>query len=109
MFESFFFFIGGIQPKVKILDENPRRCPRCGLHQAYLKRIDHYLSIFFIPVFKVKTGEPALICNRCEIPVSGFDSSGRTHSGPGAAKFCRFCGKDFPEEYLFCPICGKRL
>jgi len=110
MLETFFFFIGGVQPKVKILDEKPRRCPHCGLHQAYLKRVDHYISLFFIPVLKVKTGEPVLICDRCDRPVAG--------AGPGASgerqaqeqtKTCRFCSKSFPAEYSFCPVCGRRL
>ena len=34
MLDAFFFFIAGISPKVKVLDEKPRRCPVCGLHQA---------------------------------------------------------------------------
>ena len=45
-------FIAGISPKTKILDQNPRRCPLCGLHQAYYKRMDYYLSLFFIPLFR---------------------------------------------------------
>ena len=107
MLEAFFFLIGGVQPRVKVLDEQPRRCPRCGLNQARLKRVDHYLSVFFIPVLKVKTGEPMLICDRCEIPVSESESA----PAPAAegAKFCRFCRKDFPAEYAFCPVCGRRL
>jgi hypothetical protein len=110
MLETFFFIIGGIQPRVTVLDEKPRRCPSCGLYQAYLKRVDHYVSIFFIPVFKVKTGEPVLVCERCERPASGFDSdSSQLRHAPGDAKSCRSCGKDFPMEYIFCPLCGRRL
>lgn len=109
MVESFLFFIGGVQPRVKVLDETPRRCPRCGLHQARLKRVDHYLSLFFIPVFKVKTGEPVLVCNRCEGPVAaaGPDPD-RSHPPPGK-RACRFCDRAFPTDYVFCPICGRRL
>lgn len=110
MIESFFFFIGGIQPKTILLDETPRRCPRCGLHQAYLQRVDHYLSVFFIPVLKVKTGAPLLVCHRCERPVDG---SGPASSGPQsetpATRPCRFCHRDFPADYAFCPLCGRRL
>ena len=108
MLEAFFFFIGGVQPKVKILDETPRRCPHCGLHQAYMKRVDHYISLFFIPVLKIKTGEPMLICDRCQRPVkeAGPDAS---RQSPEPLKACRFCKKDFPAEYAFCPICGRRL
>jgi zinc-ribbon family len=110
MMASFFLLIGGVQPKVKVLDETPRRCPRCGLNQAHLKRVDHYLSVFFIPIIRVKTGEPMLICNHCERPVSesGPDPSGTQPSQP-KAKLCRFCGRDFPGDYLFCPLCGRRL
>jgi len=106
MIESFFFFIGGVQPRIKVLDEIPRRCPRCGLHQARLKRLDHYLSVFFIPVLKVKTGEPMLICDRCEMPVRESEAA---PTSTEAGKVCRFCKKDFPAEYAFCPVCGRRL
>lgn len=108
MLEAFFIFIGGVQPRVKILDETPRRCPRCGLHQARLKRVDHYLSLFFIPVLKVKTGEPVLICDRCEGPVTDADLAG-FRQPPEPGRTCRFCKKDFPAEFAFCPICGRRL
>jgi RNA polymerase subunit RPABC4/transcription elongation factor Spt4 len=110
MLDSFFFFVGGIQPKVKVLEETPRRCPRCGLHQAYLKRVDHYLSVFFIPVLKVKTGEPALVCDRCERTVSDSDAERfQARQTQPPKKACRFCGKGFPADYAFCPICGRRL
>jgi hypothetical protein len=105
MLETFFFFIGGVQPKIKLLDEKPRRCPRCGLHQAYLKRVDHYISVFFVPVIKVKTGEPVLVCDRCETPVA----ESAIPPAPQAGQVCRFCQKNFPAEYLFCPACGRRL
>lgn len=110
MLEAFFLFIGGIQPKTKILDEKPRSCPRCGLHQAYLKRVDHYLSIFFIPVLKVKTGEPVLICDRCARSQGSWTPdphpAGDLSEG---SKFCRFCSREFPREYTYCPACGRRL
>jgi hypothetical protein len=108
MVEAFFFFIGGVQPKVKILDETPRRCPSCGLNQAYLKRVDHYISLFFIPLIRIKTGAPMLICNRCERPVGEADRTGFRPS-PESEKTCRFCNKHFPAEFAFCPICGRRL
>ena len=65
-------FIAGVSPKTKVLDQNPRRCPVCGLHQAYHKRTDHYLSLFFIPIFRVKKGEPFIICERCEKTIHGL-------------------------------------
>lgn len=108
MLDTFFFFIGGVQPKIKVLDETPRRCPHCGLYQAYLKRVDHYISLFFIPVIKVKTGEPLIICDRCERPVREADPASSRPAGQ-PLKACRFCKKDFPAEFAFCPICGRRL
>jgi hypothetical protein len=108
MREAFFFFIAGITPKVKVLDEKPRRCPVCGLHEAYYKRVDHYLSVFFIPIFKVKTGEPVVMCERCERTVSG-SGPGPAPPVQGEAGRCRFCSKDLPADCTFCPHCGKRL
>jgi hypothetical protein len=62
-----FFFIGGIQPKTIDLDDQPRMCPSCGLYKAKLKRADRYLSVFFIPVLRVKKGDPFLFCERCGV------------------------------------------
>jgi hypothetical protein len=59
-----FFFIGGVQPRTVIVDETPRLCPQCGLAQARLKRIDHYLSLFFIPLIPIKRGPVLLVCDR---------------------------------------------
>jgi RNA polymerase subunit RPABC4/transcription elongation factor Spt4 len=108
MVEAFFFLIGGIQPKIKVLDPKPQRCPLCGLNRAYTKRVDHYLSLFFIPILKVKTGEPILICDRCERSVAEFKPE-LSQAGLGEAKTCRFCSKTFDSAYSFCPFCGRRL
>ena len=43
------FLIAGIQPKTRRVNDTPQRCPACGLVQAYATRVDHYLSLFFIP------------------------------------------------------------
>lgn len=103
-----FFFIGGVQPKTITLDDSRRLCPACGLAQARLKRIDHYLSLFFIPLFLVKRGEPVVICDRCsavsspdrgvEPPPTGFD---RTR--------CSQCGYSLTPTFQYCPQCGKKL
>ena len=61
-----FFIIAGISPKTKIIEEYPRRCTVCGMQRAYQTRIDHYLNIFFIPVMRVKKGEPFTICEVCQ-------------------------------------------
>jgi RNA polymerase subunit RPABC4/transcription elongation factor Spt4 len=89
-------FIGGIQPKTVTVDDTPRICPACGLAQARLKRVDHYLSLFFIPVFRVKTGEPFIHCERCQ------QSAGK-EAGPTA---CGRCGRLLDGDFQFCPYCG---
>jgi RNA polymerase subunit RPABC4/transcription elongation factor Spt4 len=101
-------FIAGVSPKIKVLDQNPRRCPVCGLNQAYYKRMDHYLSLFFIPVFRVKKGEPFLTCDRCEQSLLSppRDSS---RQQPEDARTCRYCGKEVGDDFKFCPYCGKRI
>ena len=59
-------FIAGVSPRITTLDEKPRMCPVCGLAQAYYKRVDQWLSLFFIPVIRVKKGEPFIMCEKCE-------------------------------------------
>ena len=56
------FLIVGISPKTKIIDNTPRICQACGLAQARLQRVDSYFNLFFIPLFRVKKGEPFVIC-----------------------------------------------
>jgi hypothetical protein len=103
-----FFFIGGVQPKTVTLDETPRLCPACGLAQARLKRVDHYLSVFFIPLFPVKRGVPAVICDRC-----GTVSSPDQGFGPPPSRFdksmCSRCGYPLEATFQFCPTCGSRV
>jgi len=107
-----FFFIAGIQPKTKVLDDTPKMCPSCGLHRARLKRIDHYLSIFFIPVLRVKKGEPMVVCDLCG-PVSSEVTSGieaapsTVETGRGAT--CPACGSLVDADFRFCPYCGQKL
>jgi len=100
-------FIAGVSPRVKVLDQNPRKCPVCGLNQAYYKRIDHFLSLFFIPILRVKKGEPFWVCDRCD----------QTVRGPGAGfnqqqesnRTCRYCGKALDKDFKYCPNCGKSI
>jgi len=100
------FLIAGISPKTKILDQNPRLCPVCGLAQAYFKRVDHYLSIFFIPVLRVKKGEPFIMCNRCEGTVHEFGEEQKFRLGRQTSK-CKNCGKVLKKNFIYCPYCGK--
>ncbi len=106
--EAFFFFIAGVQPKTKVLDATPRRCPACGGPQGYAKRVDHYFSLFFIPVLRVRKGEPFIACDSCDAHGSGFRSP-PVHpktNGPGA---CRDCGRPVSPGFRFCPHCGKEI
>lgn len=106
MLESFFIFIGGIQPRRVTVDPGPRRCPRCGLQTASLQRLDYYLSLFFIPFLRVKTGEEFLACSRCgDLPAASPAAASAEPEG----SLCRFCRKSFPAGYLYCPLCGRRL
>jgi predicted amidophosphoribosyltransferase len=79
----------------------------CGLHQAYYHRVDHYLSLFFIPVWRVKKGTPVLMCDRCKQNVEGIraDSSGPASS---LRQTCGHCGREIDPEFRFCPHCGKK-
>ena len=57
-------FIGGVGPRRKKLDNHPRICSNCGLAQAYLVRMDDYLSFFFIPILRIRKGQPFVECER---------------------------------------------
>ena len=101
-------FIAGVSPKIKRIDENPRRCPICGLTKAYYKRVDHYFSLFFIPLLRVKKGVPYIICDHCEKTVHQFSENQAT--GPQAPdRHCRNCGRLIQRDFKYCPSCGKIL
>jgi len=102
------FIIAGISPRIKVLDGNPRICPSCGLARACLKRADSYFSLFFIPLFRVKKGEPFIICDRCETVVSNQDSPIRAWKDPGTNR-CKSCGKTIDKGFVYCPYCGKQV
>jgi len=104
------FLIAGITPRVKTLDQNPRRCPVCGLNQAYYRRVDHWLNLFFIPVIRIKKGEPFIMCDRCERSLPGFEPQFKTRQeSPHRPGTCRFCHRLLQEDFKFCPYCGRRI
>jgi RNA polymerase subunit RPABC4/transcription elongation factor Spt4 len=108
MGEAMFFFIGGVQPKTVRLDKQARVCPVCGHYEVYLKRVDQYLSLFFIPLFPVKKGTPFLACDNCR---SVFDEKGSQVSG-GRTKSsltCPYCGRALEDDFDYCPRCGKKI
>ena len=103
-----FFLIAGVTPKTKIVDQTPRRCPVCGLYQAYYQRVDHYFNLFFIPLVRVKKGTPFLMCQRCGRPVDEFDQDSATDQDP-TALLCRHCGQPVNRDFKYCPHCGKKI
>jgi hypothetical protein len=102
------FLIAGISPKTVNIDNTPRLCPFCGLSQAYYKRVDHYFNLFFIPLFRVKKGEPFIMCERCERDVSDFRKEYNAWSGKQDIK-CKNCGKTINKDFIYCPYCGKQI
>ncbi|RFT16546.1 MAG: hypothetical protein OP8BY_1724 [Candidatus Saccharicenans subterraneus] len=106
-----FFFIGGISPRIKKLDELPGICPRCGLSTLFRVRIDHYLNLFFIPLFPVKKGRPVKLCENCGLEISEHDT--RPHRPEGrdskATGTCPACGRHLEPGFRFCPYCGRSL
>ncbi|NVM25503.1 MAG: zinc ribbon domain-containing protein [Desulfobacterales bacterium] len=103
-----FFFIGGIQPKTILVDKQARSCSACGHFEVYLKRVDHYLSLFLIPLFPVKKGTPFLICENCKTVLDG--QGYRLDAEQALAeKRCLHCGRHIDPDFTFCPSCGKAL
>lgn len=103
------FLIAGLQPKTRRLDENPRRCPACGRVQAYPTRVDQYLSLFFIPLVRVKRGQPFLVCEGCQQPVAaGQAPLPETPPPSGSDTVCVSCKKRFDDSFTYCPHCGQR-
>jgi len=103
-----FFFIGGVQPRTVTLDKNPRICSVCGQLEVQKKRVDQYLSIFFIPLFPVKKGTPFLQCSSCG---TVFDESGikLDEANHMFERRCPKCGKPVSREFSYCPYCGTSL
>jgi len=98
-------FIAGVQPKTTILDTSPRLCPVCGLTQARMQRVDHWLSLFFIPVLRVKKGDAFLFCDRCDLPVNEMPT-GPAAEPEATRAGCSACGRPLEDDHRFCPYCG---
>ncbi|KJS31724.1 MAG: hypothetical protein VR64_09225 [Desulfatitalea sp. BRH_c12] len=101
-----FFLIAGTQPKTKTIDSAPRRCPQCGLHQAVRQQVDYYISLFFIPLIRIKQGKPFLYCRHCRQPVGDLPQHPAIQ--PPSGKKCGACGADVNDHFLYCPHCGNR-
>jgi hypothetical protein len=104
-----FFFIGGMQPKTVDLDNTPRMCPSCGLYQAKLKRVDHYISAFFVPMIPVKKGEPFLLCERCGAASRESTAKATPFHNDKKPDRCPGCGGLVEKGFSYCPFCGRRM
>ncbi len=106
-----FFLIGGIAPRVKKLDEQAGICPRCGTAALYRARVDHYLSLFFIPLFPVSKGQPGLRCENCglEMPEQNIRTGTTEEQNSEAGPVCPGCHRPVASEFRFCPYCGRSL
>jgi len=101
-----FFFIGGIQPRITFADKEPVLCPSCGLLRARYKRVDHYISLFFIPLFPIKRGDTFLFCDRCGLQTPGVVTGNLYGYGQ---LICKNCGSNIKKDFIYCPFCGKSL
>ena len=103
------FLIAGVIPRIKVLDNTPRLCPVCGLHQAYYKRVDHYFNLFFIPILRVKKGEPFIMCERCERTVHEFKEDYGNTWLETKEMTCHHCGETIERTFEYCPYCGTQI
>lgn len=103
------FVIAGVQPRTRTIDQTPRRCPRCGSHQAVTQQVDHYFSLFFIPLLRIKQGDPFLYCQHCQLQVDsmGVETGPPPTDGP-QKPLCRQCGRTLVSDFRYCPYCGRR-
>ncbi|MBI5969196.1 MAG: zinc ribbon domain-containing protein [Deltaproteobacteria bacterium] len=98
-----------MQPKKVQVDDQPRPCPNCGLPSARLKRLDHYLSLFFIPLIPIRRGERFLECNRCG---RIFEETGRPQwrsFEQASLGICPRCRQPLASDFKYCPYCGQRV
>ena len=104
-----FFFIFVIQPRTVVLEEQPQACPSCAHTGVRLKRVDHYISLFFIPLIRIKKGVPFLTCDNCRVVLDGDETRGSGEFGRvNGLSTCTYCGKFFSRDYSYCPYCGRR-
>jgi hypothetical protein len=119
------FVIAGVTPAVSVTDLPGRPCPACGAQGGLQqRRVDHKLSLFFVPLATVSRGAPFLACARCGWTsmvgpgggsgwIGGGGSSGDEALGgpspPALRHACPHCGTDAQAGWAFCPFCGSRF
>jgi zinc-ribbon family len=103
-----FTFIAGLRPKKRLLKTEQGVCHTCKQKNLPLQREDQMLSVFFIPLFPAKRGEPFFFCPRCNkrIPEGGGAGQGRAVALPAN---CPECGRGLEQDFVYCPGCGSQL
>ena len=93
-------FIGGLQPRTIRTRKLPNGCLNCGHFEVYEQRVDHYLTLFFVPLFPIKKGKPVIACDHCGAAHGSFSTR---------PQHCASCGRETDPGFQYCPHCGKRL
>ncbi|MDJ0784748.1 MAG: zinc ribbon domain-containing protein [Desulfosarcinaceae bacterium] len=102
------FLIAGIQPRTRKGPRTDLLCPQCGLRQVYQRRLDHYFSLFFLPLIRVKKGAAFFWCERCQAPLHQTGGDPETQSGPRRREaVCSGCGEHLAPDFRYCPHCGR--
>ncbi len=106
-------FIGGYQPKTVRLAKAVQACPDCAQSEVYQKRIDHYISLFFFPVLRMKKGSPFTAFENCGAHFQDKDirSGGVTAGDTGTSieNHCPACRVVLEAHFAYCPQCGTEL
>lgn len=100
------FFIGGVQPKTVRIKQYPQSCPHCAHNKVFQKRVDHFISLFFIPLIRIKKGIPFDICDHCHSFLE-IENPTPIHGNETHHSQCKYCGQLLSFEFAFCPACGK--
>eukprot|EP00250_Pteridium_aquilinum_P007837 c17477_g1_i1 orf=158-496(+) len=108
----FFFFIGGVRQQVtEILQRDAGHCLRCT-YPANLVSYENVLELFFFPVWRWPSKQPALHCSNCGflVPSGHFEAPPGKPSAPDAPppSACWSCKRSLQPSFKFCPDCGAR-
>ncbi|TBU10584.1 putative zinc-ribbon domain-containing protein [Hamiltosporidium tvaerminnensis] len=73
-------------------------CMYCGCRgNAVYRRDDFYFTFFFIPLCRLKKGNPYLSCDVCRSRFSNFGTN-----------VCKKCRTAVPGTFHYCPHCGAK-
>ena len=118
----FFFFFGGIQPKIRqTLERSFDKCiiPRCP-GRMDLVEVSQTLSVFFLPVWSWGTPQTMIHCQDCQVlmDVETFQQR-KQHSlltqqsneyshVTRSNTSCHVCNAPLRNSWSFCPKCGAK-